>query len=183
VPGRALFLDRDGTLIVDTGYLRDPESVVFLPHVFAALHRFQELGFLLITVSNQSGIGRNLITEQEYLAVQEAVAASLKQHGIHLTASYFCPHAPSDGCNCRKPSPGMLIQAARDWNISLQSSLMIGDKLSDIAAGQAAGCGTVLVNRKREAGDHLLLDIVPDLEIDNWSSLDSSKLPQILPSL
>lgn len=139
-----IFLDRDGTVIRDTGYIGDPDLVEFIPDVLPALRRFQDAGYRLVVVSNQSGIGRGVITQEQYDLVARRIADRLSEYGIH-TATYYCPHSPDDGCECRKPSPSLLLRAARDLDIDLGRSFMIGDRVSDIEAGAAAGCKTILL--------------------------------------
>lgn len=143
---RALFLDRDGTLIEDVGYPSDPEQVRLLPGVADALRYLQQRGLVLVVVSNQSGIGRGRITQEQADAVHARFLNCLHQAGVTLMAAYYCPHAPEEGCRCRKPSPGMLQQAANDWGIALEQSFLVGDKLSDIEAGQRVGCFSLLLS-------------------------------------
>ena len=140
---RALFLDRDGTIIVDVGYPSDPAQVILLEGVADALRGAKELGYELIVVSNQSGIGRGLLRAEDVDRVQQHVADLLAEQGAALDAFYYCPHAPDAGCSCRKPSPEMLQSAARDRALDLSRSIMVGDKESDVQAGRAAGCRTV----------------------------------------
>jgi histidinol-phosphate phosphatase family protein len=142
-PRRALFIDRDGTLITDVGYPRDPALVEPLPGAIDALRELQA-DFALVIVSNQSGIGRGLITEAEARAVHERVLAVFARAGVAFAGAYYCPHAPDAGCACRKPAPGLLLDAARELGLDLAGSVMLGDKASDIVAGQAAGCGHTL---------------------------------------
>ena len=137
---RALFLDRDGTLIVDVGYPRDPALVELLPSAADMLRDLQQT-FTLIIISNQSGIGRGLITEAEAAAVHARVIELFAAEGVTFAGSYYCPHAPDAACRCRKPAPGLLEDAAHEHGIDLARSIMIGDKPSDVAAGRAAGCG------------------------------------------
>jgi len=137
----AVFLDRDGTLIVDEVYLADPDKVQLLPGVTGALRRLQEAGYMLVMVTNQSGINRGYFTEAEAHAVNGRVADVLRSEGIAIAATYMCPHRPDEGCDCRKPAPGMLTHAARDHGIDLASSAMVGDKDDDARAGLTAGCG------------------------------------------
>jgi histidinol-phosphate phosphatase family protein len=143
---RAVFLDRDGTVIHDTGYLRQPQEVLLLPGAGEALGRLRKQGFLLIVVSNQSGIGRGLMTAAEAAAVHDRVVAELARYDVCLDAAYYCPHTPDDGCPCRKPSPEMLLRAAAEFNLDLAGSYLVGDKTSDIEAGQRAGCRTILMS-------------------------------------
>jgi histidinol-phosphate phosphatase family protein len=129
---KAAFLDRDGTLIVDVPYIRDPEQVRLLPGVVPALRNLIEQDYLLIIVTNQSGIGRWLMTKQQYLTVQRRVGDLLAAHGVYITATYYCPHTPDAGCACRKPGTAMFERAAREFDIDLSQSLMFGDKDSDM---------------------------------------------------
>ena len=140
---RALFLDRDGTLIVDVGYPRDPALVEPLPGAIDALRELQQT-FALVIISNQSGLGRGLITEAEAAAVHARVVAVFAAGGVSFAGAFYCPHAPDAGCRCRKPAPGLLHDAARELGLDLAHSIMIGDKPSDLEAGRAAGCEHVL---------------------------------------
>ena len=140
---RALFLDRDGTLIVDVGYPRDPALVEPLPGAIDALRELQQT-FALVIISNQSGLGRGLITEAEAAAVHDRVVAVFAAGGVSFAGAFYCPHAPDAGCRCRKPAPGLLHDAARELGLDLAHSIMIGDKPSDLEAGRAAGCEHVL---------------------------------------
>jgi len=141
-PRRALFVDRDGTLIVDVGYPRDPALVEPLPGAIDALRVLQPR-FALVIISNQSGIGRGLISAAEAAAVHARVVERFAQAGVTFAGAYYCPHAPDAGCRCRKPAPGLLLDAARDLGLDLAASTMLGDKPSDLAAGRAAGCRTL----------------------------------------
>jgi histidinol-phosphate phosphatase family protein len=143
VSRRALFLDRDGTLIVDVGYPRDPARVEVLPGAIEALRALQRDRALVI-VSNQSGLGRGLITPAEAAAVAARVREVFATEGIAFAGVYHCPHAPEAGCACRKPRPGMLEQAARELDLDLAGSTIVGDKPSDLAAGHAVGARGVL---------------------------------------
>jgi histidinol-phosphate phosphatase family protein len=137
---RALFIDRDGTLIVDVGYPRDPDQVELMAGAADALRALQQ-HWLLVVVSNQSGIGRGLITEAEARAVHDRFVARFAAEGISFAGFYYCPHPPDAGCRCRKPAPGLVHDASAALGIELASSVMIGDKSSDLDAGRAAGCG------------------------------------------
>lgn len=140
---RALFLDRDGTLITDVGYPRDPALVDALPGAIEALRELQK-AFKLVIISNQSGIARGLITEAEATAVHDRVLSVFATGGVTFAGAYYCPHAVDAGCRCRKPAPGLLLDAAAELGLDLASSVMVGDKPSDIAAGNAAGCDRVI---------------------------------------
>jgi D-glycero-D-manno-heptose 1,7-bisphosphate phosphatase len=137
---RALFLDRDGTLIRDVGYPKDPNDVELLPGCADALRLAMEQGFKLVIVSNQSGVARGYFDEATARRVQARVEELFAAEGVRFDGVYFCFHAPSDACACRKPAPGMLLQAARDLDLDLGRSIMIGDKPSDVEAGESAGC-------------------------------------------
>ena len=158
----AVFLDRDGTLIEDVGYPRDPGRVRLLVGVPGGLRRLAEAGFRLVVASNQSGIGRGIVSEDEASAVHERFTALLGDQGITLDGAKYCPHGPEEGCECRKPEPGLLLSAAGEIGLDLESSFMIGDKHSDVEAGRRAGCRTVLLGPPgADAGgaDH----VAPDL--------------------
>jgi histidinol-phosphate phosphatase family protein len=139
----ALFLDRDGTLIVDVGYPRDPALVEPLPGAIDALRELQRR-YALVIISNQSGLARGLITAAEAAAVHARTVDLFAAGGVTFAGAYYCPHAPDAACRCRKPAPGLLLDAARDLDLDLAASIMIGDKPSDLEAGRAAGCGQVL---------------------------------------
>jgi D-glycero-D-manno-heptose 1,7-bisphosphate phosphatase len=148
----AVFLDRDGTLIEDRHYLADPAGVVLLPGVPEGLRRLGELGFLLVVVSNQSGVARGLMTEKEVRATNDAVAEALRREGAGVDAFYYCPHHPTIGrepyvqaCACRKPAPGMILAAAEALDISLPDSVVVGDKVDDLELGARLGLPAYLV--------------------------------------
>ena len=140
---RALFLDRDGTLVVDVGYPRDPDAVELLDGA-AGFLRGLPPDLALVIVSNQSGLARGRLTVAEADAVAARVAAQFAEAGVTFAGTYRCPHGPDDGCRCRKPAPGMLLAAARDLDLDLAASIMVGDKPSDVEAGRAAGCAHAL---------------------------------------
>jgi histidinol-phosphate phosphatase family protein len=147
---RALFLDRDGTIMVDTGYVRDPADVTLLPGAAEALAAARELGFDLVVVSNQSGVARGIITLPQLEAVQRRFEELLAEAGVTLDETRFCLHGPDDGCACRKPEPGLLRSAAAARGIDLKRSVMIGDRESDVLAGLGAGCTTIFLGDTTE---------------------------------
>ncbi|MBX3229655.1 MAG: HAD family hydrolase [Labilithrix sp.] len=153
---RALFLDRDGTLVVDTGYPRDPAIVTLLPGVGTALREAKALGFELVVVSNQSGVARGIIAPEELAAVTARVGELLAAEGVVLDDVRYCRHGPDDGCACRKPRPGMLQDAAAARAIDLTRSVMVGDRDSDMLAGHAAGCTTVIVGGASVNADYAI---------------------------
>jgi histidinol-phosphate phosphatase family protein len=136
----AVFLDRDGTLIVDPGYPKDPELVELLPGVVEALTRFRDAGFALVVISNQAGVGRGIITPEQARAVHTRFLAIFAKQGIRFDDVRYCFHAPAEGCPCRKPSPRMIVESAAALELDVSQSFMIGDKSSDVEAGRAAGC-------------------------------------------
>lgn len=148
--GYAVFLDRDGTLIEDVGYLHKPEDVVWKDGTYAALKRLQDAGYALVVITNQSGVGRGLFTEHDVVRVHERMRADLEREGIGMTGFYYCPHTPWADCDCRKPKPGMVLKAAEQWHIVLSGSWFIGDTCSDVEAGLAAGVRTCLVSSERD---------------------------------
>jgi D-glycero-D-manno-heptose 1,7-bisphosphate phosphatase len=142
----AAFLDRDGVINYDAGYVHDWSAFRFLPGAVDALLELQKLGYLLIVVTNQSGIARGLYSEEAYDELTHQMREALKDQGVSLSAVYYCPHHPNGktvpfnrDCDCRKPRTGMIEQALRDFDINLQASILVGDKPSDIEAGAAAG--------------------------------------------
>ena len=125
--------------MVDSGYVRDPGQVRLVAGAPSVLRRARALGYDLILITNQSGVGRRLIQEHEYHAVHARLVELLRIEQVTLDGVYVCFHAPDDGCACRKPAPGLILEAAAERGIDLTASLMVGDKESDVAAGRAAG--------------------------------------------
>ncbi len=140
---RALFLDRDGTVIEECGYLKDPALVRLLPGAADALAALASAGWKIVIVSNQSGVGRGLITPAQRDAVQHRFLELMQFFGIPVTDSYVCTHAPGDYCQCRKPSSYLIQRAAIEHSLDLSASWMIGDREADILAGNNAGCRTI----------------------------------------
>jgi D-glycero-D-manno-heptose 1,7-bisphosphate phosphatase len=157
MPGRcALFLDRDGVLIEEAPYISSPEQVRLLPGVGEAVARVNRAGVPVIVVTNQSGIARGLFTEADLHAIHRRLDELLARWGAHIDRYYYCPHHPEMGppeyrraCTCRKPAPGMLLQAAQDFGLDLTKSFLVGDRLTDAQAGMAAGCRTILLRPQR----------------------------------
>jgi len=142
----AVFVDRDGTINVEKGYLRRPGDLVLLPGVGEALAQLNAHGIPVVIVTNQSALGRGLMDQAEFEAVSDALWRALRERGAYYDALYYCPHSP-DGlpCDCRKPRPGLLLQAAVDLGLSLSRCFVVGDKRSDLEAGHFCGCQTILV--------------------------------------
>jgi histidinol-phosphate phosphatase family protein len=142
---RAIFLDRDGTIIVDKGYLSDPDDIVFERDAVAGLRAMAGLGFLLVVVSNQSGAGRGLFPRTAVDAVNGRLSEMLQHEGVAPAGFYICPHAPDAGCHCRKPQPGLVLQAAAELDLDIATSFVIGDKPSDLLLARNAGATGILV--------------------------------------
>ena len=149
---RAVFLDRDGTLIEDPGYLNDPDQVRLLPGVSEGLAALHRAGFLLIVVTNQSGIARGRITLEQYHAVAAKVAALTAQGGAPLTAQYFCPHLPeiSGACDCRKPGLLLFQRAIQEWDIDPARSWWVGDRDRDVLPAEKLGGTGILLGHESE---------------------------------
>jgi D,D-heptose 1,7-bisphosphate phosphatase len=143
----AAFLDRDGTIIVDRDYPGDPEQVELIAGAAESIIRLRNAGLLAIVITNQSGIGRGLITEDDYRAVQRRMEEQLAEEGAVLDGAYYCPHAPdmSPACDCRKPAAGMYLRAAEEHGIDLAASFFIGDRMRDVLPGARFGGAGFLV--------------------------------------
>ena len=155
---KAAFLDRDGVVNREVGYLHRWEDFEFLPGVLDAMRRLHDAGYALVIVTNQSGIARGYYTEADYQALTAQLRAALAAAGCPAAGIYHCPHHPNGKlpefaieCDCRKPQPGMLIRAARELDLSLADSFIVGDKLADAQAGRAAGIGRVYLVRSGHA--------------------------------
>jgi D-glycero-D-manno-heptose 1,7-bisphosphate phosphatase len=146
----AVFLDRDGVLNENRAdYVRTWEQVVFLSGVFEAMRRLAGSPFLAVVVTNQSAVGRRLMTAQGLAVINQGIVNEVQRAGGRIDALYACPHRPEDGCTCRKPLPGMLLQAAQDLDIDLERSYLVGDAVSDMEAALAAGSRPVMVRTGR----------------------------------
>jgi D-glycero-D-manno-heptose 1,7-bisphosphate phosphatase len=150
---RAVFLDRDGTLVRVYHYPSRPEQLRLYDNIAAELRVLQEQGFCLIVITNQSGLAHGYFTEDDLQRMHAYLIEQLAEQGVYLDGIYYCPHHPEGvipelaiACDCRKPRPGLLLQAARDLEIDLEHSWFVGDILDDVEAGNRAGCHTVLVD-------------------------------------
>ena len=166
---KAIFLDKDGTVVEDVPYNCDVRLIRLMPGVPEGLRRLQGAGYALIVVSNQAGVARGLFSTAALGQVEMKLGALLEGEGVRLDRFYYCPHHPEGRvamyatvCDCRKPSPGLLIQAASDYAIDLGTSWMIGDILHDVEAGRRAGCRTVLIDNGHETEWHLGAYRCPD---------------------
>jgi histidinol-phosphate phosphatase family protein len=167
---RAVFLDKDGTLVEDVPYNVDPRLVRLLPGAGDGLRRLQDAGLLLFVVSNQSGVARGLFPESALSPVEERLRGLLADCGVALDGFYYCPHhlegvvaGYASHCDCRKPAPGLIRRAAAEHGLDLGRSWMVGDILDDVEAGRAAGCRTVLVDNGHETEWVLTPGRQPDL--------------------
>lgn len=136
---KAAFLDRDGVINHDYAYIGNAGSFSLIDGVVEALRQLRAAGYALVVVTNQSGIGRGYFSEQDYRAVTAEMERQLGSHGLYLDAVFHCPHAPASDCSCRKPRPGLILEAATALSIDLSASVLFGDKETDIQAGRAAG--------------------------------------------
>jgi D,D-heptose 1,7-bisphosphate phosphatase len=172
---KAILLDRDGTINIDEGYTHKVEDLKFEEGAFKGLKILQELGYKLIIITGQSGIGRGKYTEAQYHLFMQEMDTRLKAEGIKIEKDYFCPHHPEKAideykkdCECRKPKTGMLEQAVQDFDLDISQCWALGDKMSDIEMGQRGGCKTILVltgNAGKEEGANP--NIKPDYTAEN----------------
>ena len=138
---RAVFLDRDGVLTRErSDYVKSPEELEILPVNLQGLKKTQDLGFRLVIVTNQSVIGRGLTTHEQMARIHEKLVSELARKGCKIEAIYYCAHRPDENCECRKPAPGLILKAAKELNIDVSKSWMIGDKDIDLEAARRAGC-------------------------------------------
>ena len=172
MPPRIAFLDRDGTIMEDGHYLRDPGEVRLIPNAARGLKRLKALGFVLLVVSNQSGVGRGYFGEDDVRAVNDRLQELLAAEGVELDGFYWCPHAPEDGCACRKPLPGLvhaveaeLAEAGRDFDPA--NCVVVGDKTCDVDLGRNVGALAVLVRTGKGAAHEQHDDCRPDLVADD----------------
>jgi D-glycero-D-manno-heptose 1,7-bisphosphate phosphatase len=151
--GRPVILDRDGTIVVDCGYLDDPQHLTFLPGATEGLRMLHRSGHPLIVISNQSGVGRGMFTLERLHEVNLRFTAMLEEAGAPLSGLYYCPHRPEEGCDCRKPNTALLHEAAAKVGFEPAEAVVIGDKSSDIELGRRVGATTILVSAGAAASD------------------------------
>lgn len=177
---KAVFLDRDGTINVDYGYVSKVEKFVILPGAIEGLKKMRGMNYLLIIISNQSGIGRGYYSIPDYEKVMETMHQQLGLHGITLDDCFYCPHSPESNCSCRKPGTKMIEEAVRKWDVNVKESFFIGDKESDIKAGKKSGLKTILVSEnEKEFGQNFrvknLVEAAGIIEKENKSSEDRQR--------
>ena len=172
---RAVFLDRDGTIVEDVGYLHELDKVKFLPGASKAIKLINESGFKVIIITNQAGVARGYFTEEAVKEINKYIQETLAREEAFIDMIYFCPHHVEGiieeyrkDCYCRKPNPGMIEKATREFSLDLKNSFVIGDKISDIEAGHRAGCRTILLtgedhSHNEKEGTTISDHIVPDL--------------------
>lgn len=147
MPIKTIFLDRDGVINKEVGYLYEIEKFEFIEGIFDACRLFEKIGFKIIIISNQSGISRGYYTKNDYEKLTSWILEEFKNNGISIFDTFYCPHSPDSVCNCRKPKPGMFLDAIKKHNINKEKSWMIGDKETDIIAANAAGINNTILVR------------------------------------
>jgi D-glycero-D-manno-heptose 1,7-bisphosphate phosphatase len=166
----AVFLDRDGTVLEEIGYMYDVSLCRVFPWAGEAIRRINESGMRAILATNQSGVARGYFSERMVRRVHDRIQREIGQARAYLDAAYFCPHLPDSGCTCRKPQPGMLQKGEAEFGLDLARSYMVGDRYLDIQTGKAAGTRTILVmtgDGRREREIHSEAKIQPDLVAEN----------------
>jgi D-glycero-D-manno-heptose 1,7-bisphosphate phosphatase len=151
---KAIFFDRDGCLIIDKHYMHDPKELEYYPDTFSACKSLQDAGYQIFIVTNQSGIGRGMFTQEQMQSVHDQMIQDFKNNGIELKDIAFCPHTPDDNCSCRKPHPKMINDLSSKHQISKTSSYMIGDKISDAQCGENAGTKGCLLRIQSDQYPH-----------------------------
>ena len=166
---KAVFLDRDGTIIEDAGYINSPDQIKFIPGSIEAIKKLNQAGYKVVIISNQAGVARGLLTEDMLQTIDKVIHRQILNGGGHIDASYYCPHHPEHGvypykqvCECRKPHPGLIKRAVREKNIELTGSFMVGDKSSDVETGRNVGIKTVFVRTGHGRNEEKNLKGKPD---------------------
>ena len=173
---KAVFLDRDGTINEDKGYVGKVKDFKFLPRVLEALKKLSKSKYRIIIITSQSGIGRGYYTHKDFMKITKYMLDKFKKEKIRIDAIYFCHHAPEEKCNCRKPKTGLIEQAEKRFDINLKQSFVIGDKTSDIMLGKNAGCRTILLltgkagrdNQYKAKPDYICKDLLEAVKIVLW---------------
>lgn len=168
---KAIFIDKDGTLIPDIPFNTDPQKIMFNPYAGNFLKHFYDTGYEIVVISNQPGVARKLFTEDDLQTVSKRLQELAGLYDFRFSGFYYCIHDEGDECECRKPKPGLLLKAAAELKLSLQESWMIGDILHDIEAGKKAGCQTVLINNGGETEWKFTEANKPDLMVKDLYEL------------
>ncbi|MCM2325657.1 MAG: D-glycero-beta-D-manno-heptose 1,7-bisphosphate 7-phosphatase [Candidatus Woesearchaeota archaeon] len=166
---KAIFLDRDGVINIDKNYVHKISQFEFVPNTFEALRNLREMGFKLIVITNQSGIGRGYYSKKEYYALRRHINKKLKEENITIDAEYFCPHSPEDNCRCRKPNPYFIDMAVKRFRLDREECFFVGDKTADILSADKGKIKSVLV-RTGKGGNDRKYNIKPDLIFDDLHS-------------
>jgi len=144
---KVVFLDRDGTISKDSpNHIKSWDEVHFFPNSKKGIKLLNDNGFNIIIITNQSVIARGMVTEKELDYIHNKLTEELEEYGCKIHKIYYCPHHPDDGCNCRKPQPGLLIKAAKENNIDISKSYMVGDRIMDIEVGKKVNCKTIFIS-------------------------------------
>lgn len=179
---RFVLLDRDGTINVEREYLGNPDGMELLPNAAEGLRRMQEAGLGLVMVTNQSGIARGYFTLSQAQAVNDRLHHLLREEGVHLDGVYMCPHAPDEGCACRKPAPGMAHEAAENFGFDLGEAFVVGDKAIDMAMGRRAGSTTIMVQTGYGREQALDAEVDTDFCVDDLAAACRSIMPLLKPN-
>jgi len=180
IGGKALFLDRDGVVNVEVGYLHRPEDVKFVPGIVSLCQTAMRLGYRLIVVTNQAGIARGFYTDEDFHTLMEWMRAELRQEGVEFDAVYYCPYHPEHGVGHyrrehedRKPGAGMLLRAAKELEIELAESVMVGDRCSDIAAATKAGLrqAFLLKGTEEDSCEGSYITVNSLAEVERWLTM------------
>jgi len=163
---KCVFFDRDGVVnfAAPLGeYIQTPDEFEVIPAFLDALRVVKKHGYMAVVITNQQGVGKGLYSDEDVEGIHQKLESLLQAEGLALDAVYYCPHLIKEECDCRKPEPGMFLQAAAKWDIDLKASWMVGDNFSDVEAGAAAGCRTILVSRLAHEGATHRIDRMDDL--------------------
>lgn len=168
---RAIFIDKDGCLIPDIPYNINPDVIILANGAGETLSQLKKQGYLLILITNQSGIARGYFKEDALPAVWEKINKLLRENNVQLDDVFYCPHNPEDNCKCRKPKPGNIQKAIKKYNIDSSKSWMIGDILNDVEAGNRGGCKTILLNTGNETEWREDEYRHPTYSVEKWSQV------------
>lgn len=175
---KAIFIDKDGTLITDVPYNANPQFIMLEQAAAETLCRLKAAGYLLVIISNQAGVALAYFQYDDLAGINNAIQQLLQPYNVQIDSFYYCPHHPEGktapyniGCHCRKPAPGLLQKAAAELNINLSQSWMIGDILNDVEAGNTAGCSTILIDNGNETEWIINDSRMPDYKVKGWAEI------------